>query len=161
MDIQTISKRTQLSLRKLRYVLDHRLLPGTRVQLAVNAAGQPRQFTEFEGFAIAAAAALLDGGLKRDSVIRFFSALADFSWDVFRGKPQNALLNVFSSADVPALCQFADDTNIRVVLAQRDSGWVQPHTNAKLDANYRPRVTVELDLARLRDELKEIRPRGH
>ena len=53
MDLQTLANRTGVPLRKLRYVLDHRLLPGMRIKHAFEFVGQPRSFAEHEGFGIA------------------------------------------------------------------------------------------------------------
>lgn len=61
-----LAARTELPVRKLRYVFDHRVLPG--LTGASSGHGVPRTFTDFEGFGIALAARLLDSGLTRKVV---------------------------------------------------------------------------------------------
>ncbi|MBA4191497.1 MAG: hypothetical protein C0467_26255 [Planctomycetaceae bacterium] len=66
MDMAELSARTQLPVRKLRYVFDHGVLPGAQPDSPGQ--GIPRTFTDFEGFGIALAARLLDAGLTRKLV---------------------------------------------------------------------------------------------
>ena len=63
MDMAELAARTGLPARKLRYVFDHRVLPGLHGTSAGH--GVPRTFTDYEGFGIALAARLLDAGLTR------------------------------------------------------------------------------------------------
>jgi hypothetical protein len=63
---------TGLPVRKLRYVFDHRLLPGMRPGSSGH--GVSRTFTDFEGFSIALAALLLDSGFSRKLVAATFVA---------------------------------------------------------------------------------------
>ena len=69
MDVHAIATQARLPIRTVRYVLDQRLLPGMRGRLQKHLAGQPRSFTELEGYAIACAALLLAGGVRRKTVI--------------------------------------------------------------------------------------------
>jgi hypothetical protein len=62
MDIAELARRTGLPTRRLRYALDHRVMPVGRVE---EGRGIPRSFTAFEAFALACAALLLESGLKR------------------------------------------------------------------------------------------------
>jgi hypothetical protein len=156
-----------LPLRKLRYVLDHRLLPGLRVKVAENAVGRPRYFTEFEAFGIACAATLLVAGLKREAVVGFMDGLAELTWDgppSARERPSSSedkrsfdriALYVAFTERKPSLALLADGTNVRIQVGSRDTGWRQPRTLAKLSEDYQPRATVHLDLAQLRDQLRD------
>src|SRR2546423_342570 len=62
MDVRTIARRARLPVRKIRYVLDQRILPGLRGRLQKYLAGRPRSFTDMEGYCVACAALLLEGG---------------------------------------------------------------------------------------------------
>src|SRR3954451_4631062 len=62
-DLAEIAGRSGIAARKLRYVLDHALLPGG--QLASRGRGAVRSFTPFEAFGLATAALMLEAGLKR------------------------------------------------------------------------------------------------
>jgi hypothetical protein len=66
MDIAELGRRTGLPTRRLRYVLDHRVLPG--MKLWGEGRGVPRFFASFESFGIALAAVLLKSGLRRSLV---------------------------------------------------------------------------------------------
>lgn len=156
MDIQTIASRARLPLRQVRYVLDHRLLPGLRVKAAENEVGRRRHFTDFEGFCVACAAALLHGGVKRETVLRLMSALRDVAWPGANNKRHNnkalgALYDIYVGKG-PADVLFGDNAAIRLQAQPNDTGWLQPETGALLK-DYRPAVTIQLDLARLRDAL--------
>src|ERR1700704_3473478 len=72
MDIAQLAIRTGLPIRRLRYVFDHQILPGTR---HAEGRGIPRSFLAFEGFGIALAALLLEAGLKRWLVALCFDAV--------------------------------------------------------------------------------------
>ena len=80
LDIQTIAAKTRIPIRKIRYLLDNRLLPGTRSKTDAERVGHPRSFTDLEGFSIACAASLLVCGVKRDSVIGFMESNCDYTW---------------------------------------------------------------------------------
>jgi len=73
MDMAELARRTGLPVRKLRYVFDHRLVPD--LADASTGHGIPRTFTEFEGFGVALAATLLDGGVARKLTARCFNAV--------------------------------------------------------------------------------------
>jgi hypothetical protein len=75
MDLHTLEERTGLALRSLRYVLDHRLVPGLNIQLASKVAGRPRRFSDDAGFGIACAAVLLQAGVQRKRVHQFLKDL--------------------------------------------------------------------------------------
>ena len=66
MDIAVIAKRAKVDQRKVRYVLDHSLVPHL-VQPAAGR-GQTREFDPFQSFAIAVAASLFDAGLPKERV---------------------------------------------------------------------------------------------
>lgn len=160
MDVQTISQRTGLPLRKIRYVLDHRLLPGMRIKTDENRHGHPRSFTPLEGFGIACATTLLVGGVKRDATIDFLDSLCTFSFPQTEGSKQKADRRTFleevwtSPPDRSATVLLGDGLNVRFTLGDRDSQWLQPGTFAELRA-FHPKITVSLDLADIRGKLRE------
>src|SRR6187401_1268864 len=80
MDVQTIARLAGLPVRKIRYVIDQRLLPGLHGQLQTQRVGQPRSFTTQEGYFIACAAVLLQGGAQRKLVTELLSRLVDIPW---------------------------------------------------------------------------------
>lgn len=160
MDVQTINERTGLPLRKIRYVLDHRLLPGMRIKTDENRHGHPRSFTPLEGFGIACATTLLVGGVKRDATIEFLDALCSFSFKRSGRRKTQVVARTFleevwgSPSDLSATAKLGDGLNVRFTFGDRDSQWLQPGTFAELKA-FHPKITVSLDLADIRDKLRE------
>jgi hypothetical protein len=164
MELQTIAERTRLPLRKLRYVIDHRLLPGLRVKIDGKAVGQPRYFTDFEAFAVACAAAMLVGGMKREAVVQCIDGLVDLTWEgepfskrpiteLAKSKGGHVLSSLFTDTGT-AVVMLGDGLNVRALAKSRDTGWCQPRTLARLSDDYQPMVIVQIDLAQLRDRLK-------
>jgi hypothetical protein len=168
MELQEIAEKTRLPLRKLRYVIDHRILPGLRVKIDESAVGGPRYFTELEGFAIACATTMLIGGLKREAVILCMDGLAELTWEgaLYSKRPGSNQqeqakkmreLCFYSSfyGDGSATAMLADGENLRVQVKQRDTGWRQPKTLVRLDDDYKPVVILQLDLAQIRTQMQE------
>ena len=167
MELQAVADKTHLPIRKLRYVLDHQLLPGLRVKVDTTSVGRPRLLTDFEAFGVACAAALLVGGVRRDGVIEFMEGLAALPWEEDpRSKPAAknsgkiaekldalAFYAAFSKR-IPMIALLGDGVNIRVQGGAGDTGWRQPRTLARLSEDYQPTVIVQVDLGRLRSQLK-------
>jgi hypothetical protein len=150
MDVAELSARTGLLARKLRYVLDHRLLPGQRT--ATTGHGVPRTFTRFEGFALAVAAALLDAGLTRKVVA---AALAIACDPVDGAAPDSAPLSAAFAAGGGRL-EVGDGRHVRLTAPRRpgvqgavDTGWRAGGRAIQVRANYTPVVRVAMDLAEL------------
>ena len=161
LDIQTIAAKTRIPVRKIRYVLDHHLLPGTRIKTDAERVGHPRSFTDVEGFGIACAAALLVCGVKRDAVIEFMKILCGYVWEKSQ-KPRRrmtALESAFHSQR-EAVAILGDGVNVRFQIDQRDTDWFQPGTLAQLK-DFQPRGEVRLNLARLRDDLLSRTEKSH
>jgi len=157
LELQTIAVRTRLPLRTLRYVLDHRVLPGARVKQAEHAAGRPRYLVAHEAFGLACAAILLQGGLKRQAVVSFMDGLCQLTWKGTQRQRGNTTdqLAMFTALTTKesATALFGDGVNLRVQVGARNTGWIQPKTLAKLRDDYCPRIVVELDLGQLRELL--------
>lgn len=151
--LQTVARLTRLPIRKVRYVLDHRLLPGVRVAGQPDLVGLARTLTDLEGFSVACAAVLLESGVRKETVVEFMTVLAEFPMGKSsRGKrPIVAIQRAFGSTVAPAEAMLGDGTNLRFRVGPEDTGWIQPGTYAPLAAGYQPRVVISIDLARLRD----------
>jgi hypothetical protein len=162
LDVQAIAQRVRLAPRKVRYVLDQRLLPGLRGRSQKNLAGQPRSFTAMEAFFIGGAALLLQGGAQRKTVTEVLARLADMPWPLPGGAAQanarqprigqrfkTAIEAVYYHAGQPALVLIGDGVNLRLRLGEEDTGWVEPRSLARLEGAYRPSVVIQLDLAPL------------
>jgi len=156
MDLQGIASRTRLPLRKLRYVLDHRMLPGMRVKHNAALVGNPRWFSELEGLAIYAAASLLESGVRREVIESFLDVLSEpvFLAHTYKRRV-DAISATWAQHQLPSMASLGDGINVRLRLGGYDSGWVQPKTFVVLE-NYIPRVSFELNLGRLRDDLRVL-----
>jgi hypothetical protein len=156
MDVAELSALTGLPARKLRYVVDHRLLPGLRTHPGH---GVPRTFTRFEGFAVAVAAALLDAGLTRKVVTASLAVACD---SIDGGKSDSAPLFVAYTAG-DGLLEVGDGRRVRLTVLRRpgvqravDTGWRACGSTSRVRVNYTPVVLVSMDLGVL---AQAVRPR--
>jgi hypothetical protein len=164
MDVQTIAERAQLPLRKVRYVLEQRVLSGLRGKPQLHLAGRPRTFTPLEGFLIATAALLLEGGLRRRTVSAVMDRLAHMPWPPPLAEPRRRTSRAEGEAGTAVKALFlsqtrarlfiGDGANLRVQVDGPLSGWLEPHQFLPLSERYRPRLVVELDLELLRNEFR-------
>lgn len=158
MDLQELSERTGITRRKLRYVLDHDLVPGLKVAIAEGEVGRPRKFHGDVGVGIVCAAHLLDMGLRHEQIRWFLEGITTLS---IGGKP--ALLCLFerhsdlASQGEPFESEafLGDGINIRLTLKNLDydSKWRAPQNPAPLAATYVPKSQVVLNLGRILDEV--------
>jgi len=74
MDVRTLADRTGLAQRRIRDVLDRRLIPG-EWQATETEVGQPRRFDNGVGLLVAIAAHLVEAGLKTTTVKQILSDL--------------------------------------------------------------------------------------
>jgi hypothetical protein len=163
MDVQTLATKAGLPVRKVRYVLDQPVLPGLRGRLQTHLAGRPRSFTEREGYFIGLAALLLEGGVRRRTVIEVMERLANLSWPAVAARagwpnatqravapPRTALEAAYSWRCESAALLVGDGVNLRLRLGPVDTRWLEPRTLARLSEDYRPLVLIQVDLAQLR-----------
>jgi len=153
MDLQQLHERTGIERRKLRYCLDHDLVPELYIKETPNEAGRPRKFAEDVGFGLTCAAELLALGLPHDRIRGFLGGLLSIRLDG-KGGGKQALVAVLERRG-SALAQLGDGVNVRITVEeyQYDSGWLIPGNPAKLDRSYRPTVIVTLDLGQIREKV--------
>jgi hypothetical protein len=157
MDLTDIHRKTTLPVRKLRYVLDHGLLPGTRVKTDLQRVGHPRSFTDFEGFSIAVAAALLDAGLRRGIIARFFDAMTQIEWRKIG--PRNRLIGpletAFYSPESSSRAEIADGRYLAIRIGAQKKLWVDLQSARFNSVRYEPRIIVTINLSRIRQEIRK------
>ena len=153
MDLQELHERTDIELRKLRYCLDHDLIPGLYIELTPREAGRPRKFAPDVGFGIVCAAKLLELGLPHEVIRKFLQGMLEIVIQG-TGAPKRALLAVLEQR-VPAVAQLADGERVRIVSGDPmyDSGWTPPIRRAKRADEYKPVVMVTLDIGQIRDQV--------
>ena len=155
-DLAEIARSSGVPVRKLRYVLDHRLLPGAHD--ASQGRGHARAFTPFESFAIVVAALMLEAGLRRALVRDCLAALGRGS---VRRIDQIPLYRAFSHGE-PARLEIGDWKFVRLTVADHplwpalDTGWMALGGGQPPDDEYTPLIGVVLDVGRIR----RLVPRG-
>jgi hypothetical protein len=149
MDLQTLHTRTGISKRKLRYCVDHHLVPRLGIELAEDEAGRPRKFADDVGFGIVCAAHLLDLGLPHERIRYFLESLLQIQLGV-EGEPKPALIAIFER-NANAGGFLGDGVNVRLAAPDfgYDSGWRAPAGAAPLRRRYEPVVTVTLNLGKI------------
>ena len=154
MDLRTLSQRTGIPVRRLRYCLDHGLVPGLSIEISANEAGRPRKFHEDVGFGIACAATLVEAGFGRNTIREFLTGLLEIHLESTNGESKLALAAVLTSP-VSARAEFGDGVNVRLICPDlgQDDRWHCPGNPAPLDASYQPSTYIGLDLGKIRDTI--------
>lgn len=155
MDLQELEARTRFNRRKLRYVLDHNLVPGLEIEIAADRAGRPRKFHEDVGIAIVCAATLLEQGLAHETVRAFLRGLTQVT--IPANQSTKLALVVFLEQRGRGKARLGDGINCRITSTDHgwDTGWVAPGNPAALSAAYEPLVEIVLDLGRVRESVMD------
>jgi hypothetical protein len=157
-DLAEIAQVSGVPVRKLRYVLDHQLLPGA--QDASRGRGATRSFTPFEAFALVVAARMLQAGLRRALVRDCMAALARGPG---RDIDQIPLYKAFAHGE-PARLELGDWQYLRLTVAQHplwpafDSGWLPLAKGRPPGDSYTPLVCLVLDVAQIRRRIPGSHP---
>ncbi len=149
MDIRTLADRSHLAQRRIRDVLDRRLIPG-EWQSAESEIGQPRRFDDDVGLLVAIAAHLVEAGLKTTAVKEI---LADLPKVKLPGKRKATVMQGVLQFDVPAKIEVGDGAYIRFRVNDWDSGWNKPGSREKVDKDYEPYVVIRIDVDRIRRDV--------
>lgn len=150
MDIRTLSERTGIATRQIRYVLDHELVPERTWFPDEHRVGRSRTFDETTAIFIACAAFLLDAGYKRDAVRNLMASVG-----VVRATGRNplnlpVLANVLTGNGV-ARVQFGDGKYVRWIQGRTVGEWIQPGPPAEAIGDTAPYVIVELNVSEIRN----------
>lgn len=104
------------------------------------------------------AAALLEAGLRRGLVARFFDAMTEIEWE--RSGPQRRkrvpLECAFEASVTPCVAEIADGRYLAVKIGRKEMPWLDLHSPRFNPVSYKPRIVVTVDLASLRDEIHEL-----
>ena len=149
MDIRTLADRTHLAQRRIRDVLDRRLIPG-EWQSAESEIGQPRRFDDDVGLLVAIAAHLAEAGLKTTTVKEILAELPKVK---LPGKRKASVIQGVLQYDVSATIEIGDGTYVRFRVNDWDSGWKKPGSRTKVSRNYEPYVVIRIDVGRIRRDV--------
>lgn len=155
MDLQTISSRTGIPSRTLRYVVDHKMVPTLRVKTRDNEVGRPRVFADDYGVAIACAALLLQAGVRRETAENCIRILAAVNTKPESPSKGISIATVMERRPKSAIVEFGDGVTCRLIfpLDDFDSGWLSISPPARLAKDYKPSVTFSLDIGKLISEI--------
>ena len=153
MNLQDLHQRTGIRIRKLRYCLDHSLIPGLDVDLTPGEAGRPRQFSNDAGFAIICAASLLSLRIRHETIRSFLRGLTEIPIHG-KGRKKSLLVSILEGR-LRAHGQLSDDGKVRIIVEEPeyDSKWLTPGKPSKPVENYEPRASVTLNLGKIRDQV--------
>ena len=149
MDLAELAQRSKLDRRKLRYVLDHKLVPELHIEIKDEAHGRPRHFAADVGFGIVCAARLQEAGLFHDTIRGFLTALLELKFD--RKDPQPAFAYVLQR-NLSAYADWGDDTFARLRVGSWDSGWRRAGSG-KPENDVDPMLVFTLNIGRIRDQV--------
>lgn len=154
MDMAELADLTGVPARKLRYVFDHRVLPGSSGESPGQ--GIPRTFTAFEGFGIALAAQMLNAGLTRQVVAACLAAACRRP----RASKADTPLHQAYTASAGRL-EIGDGRYLKLHAARRlgvaaalDTGWLPLEDDATVPAGYAPLVLVSVELGPLAETVR-------
>jgi hypothetical protein len=152
-----IASRAEITVNRLRYVIDSGIMPGNRDGIVEwrSSRGVTRKYTEFEAFGIVLTVVMLDYALRRPVVMQVLDLICGYSRSKTRDIRAVPLYAAYLSNKVSAL-QIGDGVNLRFVSKSADVGglpantWFQVETKARVEG-FRPLVIVELNLEKLRE----------
>ena len=154
MDMAELADLTGVPVRKLRYVFDHRVLPGSSAESPGQ--GIPRTFTAFEGFGIALAANMLNAGLSRQLVA---ACLARACRRPRASKAEAPLYLAYTASS--ARLEIGDGRHLKLRADRRpgvagafDTGWLALEGGAVVPDGYVPTVFVSVELGALADTVR-------
>ena len=160
-----IEQLTGVPVDRLRYILDSRILPGSRnsarPRIVSPGRGVARRFLGIEAFGIVVAVLMLDAGVKRETLKRCLDLLTEYAKGT-KDISTTMLSQAYSQPGAVAL-ELGDGQNVRLLFdpaqppiarATPTSGeWIQVNTRARL-RDYAPLVTIRIDVSKLRDRLQ-------
>jgi hypothetical protein len=152
-DLVDIQNLTGITVQRLRYVLDQRLLPGESGPSWRRGRGTPRRFTPFSAFGLACTALLLTAGLRKSVVRSCIGALCEYTGD--RKEVASVPLYQAFQERSTAYLEIGDGKFVRLVGSEDYLrhplmfGWVDVTMRAASEM-YEPLVTLRIDVARLR-----------
>jgi hypothetical protein len=149
-DLAEISQTSGVAVRKLRYVLDHQILPGA--QDTSQGRGTVRSFTPFEAFGLVVAVLMLRAGLRR-ALVR--DCLAALTRGFGRNVDQIPFYKAFAHGE-PARLEVGDWKYVRLTVAAHliwpasDTGWLALDKGRPPGDSYTPLVCLVMNVGQIR-----------
>ena len=152
--LSELANATGLPVRKLRYVMDHKLVPERNWFVDDSSPGTPRKADQITGCLVIAAARLLAAGLKREVVGEMLEALGR----IYESKRGNLGLPKIAEAflgNPDCFVLYADRSHIRLIVGKQDSGWYRIGKKLTKAQDYTASVTTQVNLGEIRDLIAE------
>lgn len=156
MDIKTLSERTSIPVRQLRYVLDHKLVPQQTWFVDECSVGRARAFDEINAIFIACAAYLLNAGYKRESVRDFLTATCNVMPEYKRNPLNYSQVRIVLAGNSAARVQFGDGRYLRWITSRGPGNWIDTKVPGNTIATVSPKVIVELNISEIRDRVRTV-----
>lgn len=168
MDITELAEIAGIERRRIRYVLDHELVPRLHLSFVEDAAGRPRQFYPDVGFIIACAARLLDFGLAHQQIRDFLSGLLElpynskpFADDSSPRADESCIAVMLRRQDISATAYFDEKSWVKVAFQldhlKYETRWYSFLTKEFRPSNFKPLCYLSLDIARIRDQVFRLK----
>ena len=152
-NLSALSKQVNIPVRKLRYVMDHDLVPDRTWFVVCDEVGTPRHFDDITACFITCSAMMLIAGVKRDAVYEFMDAIGEIRPPLGRQLNLPLVATAFTIQE-GAIVTMADSTHIRLQLGKQISSWYCLGKKPVKDPTFEPFVSISIDLGRIRDILR-------
>ena len=153
-ELSTISQRSGVELRKLRYCVDHELVPERTWFLAEHEAGRPRRFDSITAVYLVCAARLLESGVRRDAIKSLMQHVGRFMKPGRNPLHLPLIAEAFASRQVDALIEFAEGSHYRCRVGKTDSGWLCVDGKLRPAApDFSPVAVISLNVSLVRKRL--------
>jgi hypothetical protein len=155
LDLFSLSKLAELtgiSIRKLRYCVDHELTPQRTYFLAALEHGQPRHLDTIGAVSVCCAAQMLESGVKRETV-RYFMKTTELLNKPGRNSLNLPLIAEAFCREISAVVHLGDHTHMRWQVGGHDSGWILVKSRPPRQEEFRPVVTISVDVAAIRTSI--------
>jgi hypothetical protein len=142
MDLKTLSERSGISPRHLRYVLDHSLVPGSLLTEDLPILGRTRIVDEISAVYIACAGHLLEAGYRGEAVRDMMAA---FGKIMTKAQLHLPIFREVVQFKTNGRVQYGDGRYVRWIIKEKPGPWQDPIRKGKT-VELIPRICLELDV---------------
>jgi len=145
MDLKTLSERSGISPRHLRYVLDHSLVPGSLLTEDLPILGRTRIVDEISAVYIACAGHLLEAGYRGEAVRDMMAAFGSI---IAKSQLHLPIFREVVQFNKNGRVQFGDGRYVRWIVEGKTGPWQAPTRKGKT-VELAPRTCFELDVGEI------------
>lgn len=145
LSLKTLSERTGIDPRHLRYVLDHQLVPGNLLTEDLPILGRTRIVDEISAVYIACAGHLLEAGYRSEAVRDMMTA---FAYAIAKTQLHIPIFREVVQFNKNGRVQYGDGRYVRWIVEQKTGPWHDPTRKGKT-VELVPRTCLELDVGEI------------